>query len=104
MLIWHVCLIIAVKALRSGRAAILAYTMPVFSAVIGARLFHAALTAQAWLDVAAAALGVLLLLWHELTGLAGSPAGVRSCCPRRPPGPWARNGCAARASACPRSR
>jgi drug/metabolite transporter (DMT)-like permease len=76
MLIWHVCIIIAVKALPSGRAAILAYTMPVFSAVIGAWLFHVSLTAHAWLGVAAAALGVLLLLWHELTGLAGSPAGV----------------------------
>jgi len=76
MLIWHVCIIIAVKALPSGRAAILAYTMPVFSAVIGVWLFHASLTAHAWLGVAAAALGVLLLLWHELTGLAGSPAGA----------------------------
>lgn len=76
MLIWHVCIIIAVKALPSGRAAILAYTMPVFSAVIGAWLFQASLSAPAWLGVAAAALGVLLLLWHELTGLAGSPAGV----------------------------
>lgn len=39
MFVWHACMILAVKALSSGRAAILGYTMPVFSAVIGAMLF-----------------------------------------------------------------
>ena len=39
MFVWHVCIILAVKALSSGRAAILGYTMPIFSAVIGALLF-----------------------------------------------------------------
>jgi drug/metabolite transporter (DMT)-like permease len=76
MLVWHVCIILAVRVLSSGRAAILGYTMPVFSAVIGALVFGAALASRAWLGVGAAALGVLLLLWHEFTGLAGNPAGV----------------------------
>ena len=76
MLVWHVCIILAVKTLSSGRAAILGYTMPVFSAVIGAWLFSVALSRRSWLGVGAAALGVALLLWHELTGLAGRPDGV----------------------------
>lgn len=76
MFIWHACIILAVKALSSGRAAILGYTMPVFSAVIGALLFSAALTRRGWLGVSACALGVGLLLWHELTGLAGRPGYV----------------------------
>ncbi|MEO7390828.1 MAG: DMT family transporter [Ramlibacter sp.] len=76
MLIWHICIIFAVQALSSGRAAILGYTMPIFSAVIGAVLFATALTLRAWLGVCAAAIGVLLLLWHEFTGLAGHPVGV----------------------------
>lgn len=76
MLVWHVCIILALKNLSSGRAAILGYTMPVFSAVIGAWLFSARLTVRGWLGVGAAALGVSLLLWHELTGLAGRPLGV----------------------------
>src|SRR5687768_2695662 len=71
MLIWHICIILAVRALSSGRAAILGYTMPIFSAVIGAMLFSAVLTRRAWLGVGAAAIGVALLLWHEFTGLAG---------------------------------
>jgi drug/metabolite transporter (DMT)-like permease len=76
MFVWHACIILAVKTLSSGRAAILGYTMPIFSAVIGALVFSAVLTRRSWLGVGAAALGVALLLWHEFTGLAGRPAGV----------------------------
>lgn len=76
MFVWHVCIILAVKTLSSGRAAILGYTMPIFSAVIGALVFSAVLTRRGWLGVGAAAVGVALLLWHEFTGLTGKPAGV----------------------------
>jgi len=76
MFVWHVCIILAVKTLSSGRAAILGYTMPIFSAVIGALVFSAVLTRRGWLNVGAAAVGVALLLWHEFTGLSGKPAGV----------------------------
>jgi drug/metabolite transporter (DMT)-like permease len=76
MFFWHGCIILAIKSLSSGRAAILGYTMPIFSAVIGAALFSAVLSRRSWLGVGAAALGVGLLLWHELTGLAGKPLGV----------------------------
>lgn len=76
MFFWHACIILAVRTLSSGRAAILGYTMPIFSAVIGALLFSAALSRRGWLGVSAAALGVALLLWHELSQFAGRPAGV----------------------------
>jgi drug/metabolite transporter (DMT)-like permease len=76
MLVWHALIIIAVKSLSSGRAAILGYTMPIFSAVLGALFFGNKLLPRAWAGVAAAALGVMLLLWHELTNLAGRPVGV----------------------------
>ncbi|HEX2546196.1 MAG TPA: DMT family transporter [Ramlibacter sp.] len=76
MFIWHVCIILAVRTLSSGRAAILGYTMPIFSAVLGALFFASPLGRRAWIGVSAAALGVMLLLWHELTQLAGRPGGV----------------------------
>jgi drug/metabolite transporter (DMT)-like permease len=76
MFVWHACIILAVRHLSSGRAAILGYTMPIFSAVIGALLFNAMLSRRGWLGVSAAAIGVGLLLWHELTNLAGRPVGV----------------------------
>ena len=76
MFIWHALIIVAVQSLSSGRAAILGYTMPMFSALIGALFFRDRLAGRAWLGVAAATLGVLLLLWHEMGNLSGRPAGV----------------------------
>lgn len=76
MFIWNICIILAVRTLSSGRSAILGYTMPIFSALIGALLFSSALGRRGWLGVSAAAVGVMLLLWHELTHLAGRPGGV----------------------------
>lgn len=76
MFVWHACIILAVSTLSSGRAAILGYTMPIFSALLGAWFFSTALSHRGWLGVSAAALGVSLLLWHEFTQLAGRPVGV----------------------------
>ena len=76
MVVWHVCIILAVSALSSGRAAILGYTMPIFSALLGALLFATALNRRGWLGVGAAALGVGVLLWHEFTALRGQPHAV----------------------------
>ena len=76
MFVWHACMIVALGMLSSGRAAILGYTMPIFSALIGAWLFGNVVNQRGWLGVGAAALGVLLLLWHEVTTLSGNPLGV----------------------------
>jgi len=76
MFVWHVCIILAIRYLSSGRAAILGYTMPIFSAVLGALIYRTPLARRAWAGVGAAAAGVLLLLWHELTHMAGRPVGV----------------------------
>jgi drug/metabolite transporter (DMT)-like permease len=76
MVAWHVLVILAMPLLSSGRAAILGYTMPVFSALWGATLFGQRLSRRQLAGVAAAAAGVALLLWHELSRLAGAPGGV----------------------------
>jgi len=76
MFIWHALIIIAVQSLSSGRAAILGYTMPMFSALLGAWVFGDQLARRSWAGVAAASLGVVLLLWHELSNLSGRPTGV----------------------------
>ena len=76
MFVWQALMVLAVQALSSGRAAILGSSMPIFSAVFGALFFGEHLRARAWSGVAAAALGVLLLLWHELSNMAGRPVGV----------------------------
>jgi drug/metabolite transporter (DMT)-like permease len=76
MFFWHALIIIAVSLLSSGRSAILGYTMPIFSAVIGAVIFKTQLSKRNWTGVTAAAIGVIFLLWHELVNLSGKPVGV----------------------------
>ncbi len=73
MIIWHVIAILAVQALSSGRAAILGYTMPIFSALWGVALFGERLRARHLAGIAAAAIGVALLLWNELDTFTGRP-------------------------------
>jgi drug/metabolite transporter (DMT)-like permease len=73
MVVWHVLAILAVQALSSGRAAILGYTMPIFSALWGIAMFGERLRPRFLLGIAAAAAGVALLLWHEFDTLAGKP-------------------------------
>ncbi len=73
MVVWHVVAILSLPALSSGRAAILGYTMPIFSALWGLAVFGQRMARRAQLGVMAAAGGAGLLLWHELGRLAGSP-------------------------------
>jgi drug/metabolite transporter (DMT)-like permease len=76
MIVWHVLAIVSVQALSSGRAAILGYTMPIFSALWGMALFGQRLSPRQLAGVGAAAFGVALLLWHELGRMAGKPWGA----------------------------
>ena len=73
MLVWYVLMMVSLQSLSSGRAAILGYTMPIFSAVLGMGLYGQRLATRQWAGVGAAALGVGLLLWHELGTMAGQP-------------------------------
>jgi drug/metabolite transporter (DMT)-like permease len=76
MFFWHILIILAVSLLSSGRSAILGYTMPIFSALIGAIIFKTQLSKRNWTGVTAAAIGVIFLLWHELVNFSGKPVGV----------------------------
>ena len=76
VVLWNGPMILGIPLLTSGRAAILGYTMPIFSALLGAWLFRDRLDARAWVGSAAAVLGVVLLLWNEFSILGGRPLGV----------------------------
>lgn len=75
MLIWHLFVILGVKMLSSGRAAILGYTMPVWAVLFGLFLFGDRVTQLAWLGVGLALAAALLLLSSELVALSGQPIG-----------------------------
>jgi len=76
MVVWHSLVIVAMPMVSSGRAAILGYTMPIFSAVIGSLYWRDRLPARAWAGVAAAFVGIVLLLWHEFGSLGSRPTGA----------------------------
>ncbi len=76
MVLWFVFAMYGVKLLTSGRAAILGYTMPVWTALIGIAVFGEHPGRRLWIGVAAAAVGVLLLLSSEFSAISGSPAGT----------------------------
>lgn len=76
MVIWYVLSIWGVKLLTSGRAAILGYTMPVWTALIGWAWYRDRLDARMAAGVAAACAAIGLLLAGELGTLAGRPLGT----------------------------
>lgn len=73
---WHTLSIFGVQELASGRAAILGFTMPIFTVLIGALFFRERITPRVRLAVLCAGAAIGLLLWHELQRLSGRPAGV----------------------------
>ena len=76
MVVWNSLVIVAMPLVSSGRAAILGYTMPIFSAVLGRLVWHDRLSSRAWGGVVAALVGVLLLFWHEFNAVNRSPIGA----------------------------
>jgi drug/metabolite transporter (DMT)-like permease len=73
---WHLFSILGVQALASGRAAILGFTMPIWTVLLSIVFFKEPLTPRiAWAALCVAA-AVLLLLGDELLTLAGNPLGI----------------------------
>ncbi|NCP82624.1 MAG: EamA family transporter [Comamonadaceae bacterium CG_4_9_14_0_8_um_filter_57_21] len=73
---WHTMAILGVKELASGRAAILGFTMPIWTVLLGVLFFKEKLTRRIGLAVLAVALAIGLLTFNELTALAGKPLGI----------------------------
>jgi drug/metabolite transporter (DMT)-like permease len=73
---WHTLSIFGVKELASGRAAILGFTMPIFTVLIGAAFFGERITPRVRIAVVCAGIAIGLLLWHELQSLSGRPVGI----------------------------
>ena len=73
---WHALSIIGVAHLPAGRAAILGFTMPVWTVLLGVLLYRDKLTPRLVLAVVAVLTGIALLLWNEWAHLAGRPVGI----------------------------
>jgi drug/metabolite transporter (DMT)-like permease len=73
---WHTFSIFGVQELASGRAAIVGFTMPIFTVLLGAAFFGERTTPRVRLAVVSAGIAIALLLWHELSSLSGRPVGI----------------------------
>ncbi len=73
---WHTLSIFGVQELASGRAAILGFTMPIFTVLLGAAFFGERITPRVRLAVVCVSIAIGLLLWNELQRLSGRPVGV----------------------------
>lgn len=76
MLGWHTVSILGVKELASGRAAILGFTMPIWTVLLGALFLGQRLTRRTVVAVIAVAVAIGLLTSSEFTALTGRPLGI----------------------------
>ncbi len=73
---WNILVVYGIASIPSGRAAILAYTMPAWAIPLSAWLLHERLTARKLLGLALGMGGMGLLLWDEFARLQGAPLGA----------------------------
>lgn len=73
---WHTLSILGVRELASGRAAVLGFTMPIWTVLLGAAFFGQPLTRRVTVAVLAAGAAIALLLSDELASLSGRPMGI----------------------------
>jgi drug/metabolite transporter (DMT)-like permease len=76
MLGWHAVSILGVKELASGRAAILGFTMPIWTVLISVLFLGERLTRRVTFAAVAVGLAIALLISQEFTALAGRPLGI----------------------------
>ena len=76
MLIWHSFIIIGVKMLSSGRAAILGYTMPAWAVLAGLVFFGDRINRSSLVGILLAMSGAMLLLSSEFSRISGQPLGT----------------------------
>ena len=72
---WNLLVVFGLQHSPSGRAAILAYTMPVWGIPLSVLVLRERMTAAKLLGLALGLGGMLLLLWDELERLKSAPLG-----------------------------
>ena len=73
---WNLLVVYGLTMLPSGRAAILAYTMPAWSIPLSVLLLGERLTGRKLLGLALGMSGMALLVWDEFQRIQGAPLGA----------------------------
>jgi drug/metabolite transporter (DMT)-like permease len=73
---WNLLVVYGLSMMPSGRAAILAYTMPAWAIPLSVLLLGEKLTARKLLGLALGMAGMALLVWDEVHRIQGAPLGA----------------------------
>jgi len=73
---WNGLVLFGLQHMPAGRSAILAYTMPVWAALITPFVLHERMSRRKLLGLALGAAGMLVLLGEDFTAIRGSPGGA----------------------------
>jgi drug/metabolite transporter (DMT)-like permease len=73
---WNMLVVFGLASLPSGRAAILAYTMPAWAIPLSVLLLGERMTPRKLLGLALGMAGMLLLVWDEFHRIQGAPHGA----------------------------
>ena len=73
---WNILVVFGLQHIPSGRAAILAYTMPVWGIPLSVLVLGERMTAAKVLGLVLGLGGMLLLVWDDLARLQGAPLGT----------------------------
>ena len=73
---WNILVVFGLSQLPSGRAAILAYTMPAWAIPLSVLFLGERLTARKLLGLALGMAGMALLVWDEFHRIQGAPRGA----------------------------
>ena len=76
VLLWHVFIAVGVMKMASGHAAVLAFTMPVWSAMISVMFLGERVTPRVLLALALGIGGIVALLSRDFSGVGASPLGA----------------------------
>ncbi len=74
--LWNVFVVYGVPLMDSGRAAILTFTLPVWSTIGGVWMLGERMSVRKWLGLALGVAGVLLLVGMELRKIGDAPLGT----------------------------
>jgi drug/metabolite transporter (DMT)-like permease len=70
---WNGLVLFGVQQMPAGRSAILAYTMPVWAAIVSLMVLHEPLSRQKAIGLALGMAGMLVLLGDDITAIRGRP-------------------------------
>ncbi len=73
---WHIFSAYGVSLMAAGRASIIAFTMPVWAAVLGGLVLRERLTWRRWFGLALGMAGLAVLIGPDLGGLGRTPWGA----------------------------